>query len=85
MIKNGLNQDLLIIVKCDKSHLYLYEDSIIRGRYDYEKSIDLSQEPFDVIRDLCFEFNDALHGRNYYQSEWGTLCEEYEITLDAYC
>ena len=67
-----------------KSHLYLYEDSIIRGRYDYHNSIDLRQEPYELLKTLCLEFNDALHGRNYYQCEWGTLCEEYGITLDAY-
>ena len=67
-----------------KSHLHLYEDSIIRGRYEYERSIDLRQDEYELIQELCSEFNDALHGRGYYQSEWGTLCEEYGIRLEVY-
>ena len=67
-----------------KSELHLYEDGVIRGRYNYEEQIDLNQDIDDLIRVLCEEFNHALHGRSYYQEEWGLLCEKIGVTVEAY-
>lgn len=64
-----------------KSHLHLYEDGIIRGRYDYENFINFSQSKEYLILNLCDEFNDALHGRNYCQKAWADLCRAKDIEL----
>ena len=67
-----------------KSELHLYEDGVIRGRYGYENQIDLKQDIDDLILALCNEFNHALHGRSYYQEEWGLLCEKKGVIIEAY-
>lgn len=67
-----------------KSHLYLYEDGTLFGRYNYETQIDLSQNEEDLITALCSEFSDALHGRGYCQQAWRNLCEEKGIKLEIY-
>ena len=67
-----------------KSHLFLYEDGILRGRYEYEKQIDLSQDVEGIITELCHEFNHALHGRNFCQEAWADLCREKGIELEMY-
>ena len=67
-----------------KSDLHLYEDGILRGRYDYETKIDLEQDIELLITELCHEFNNALHGRNYYQEAWGELCRSKGIVLGMY-
>ena len=67
-----------------KSELHLYEEGVIRGRYDYEEQIDLSQDIDDLIRVLCEEFNRTLHGRDYYQEEWGLLCKKIGVKVEAY-
>lgn len=64
-----------------KSELHLYEDGILRGRYQYEKQIDLTQDIEELIAELCHEFNYALHGRNYCQEAWTELCRSKKITL----
>lgn len=64
-----------------KSDLHLYDDGIIRGRYNYEQSIDLSLESEAIIFDLCLEFRDALHGRNYCQESWLDLCKSKGISI----
>jgi len=64
-----------------KSDLFLYEDGIIRGRYNYEIQIDLNAEMDDLITTLCWEFNNALHGRDYGQDEWFNLCEKKNIVV----
>ncbi len=64
-----------------KSDLHLYEDGVLRGRYQYENQIDLTQDIEDLITELCYEFNNALHGRNYYQQSWAELCRSKNITL----
>ena len=64
-----------------KSELYLYEDGTLCGRYGYENQIDLSQDIEDLVIVLCHEFNNALHGRNYYQESWGDLCSSKGINL----
>lgn len=67
-----------------KSELHLYEDGVIRGRYDYEEQIDLNQDINDLIRVLCEEFNNSLYGRNYYQESWGLLCEKISVKVEVY-
>lgn len=67
-----------------KSHLYLYEDGMLHGRYDYEKQIDLNQDIEILITELCHEFNYALHGRNYCQEGWSELCKSKGIVLEMY-
>jgi hypothetical protein len=67
-----------------KSELHLYEDGILRGRYQYEKQIDLSQDIELLATELCHEFNNALHGRNYYQKAWAELCRSKGIVLEVY-
>lgn len=57
-----------------KSDLYLYEDGILRGRYEYEMEIDLTQYIESLIDDLCYEFRNALQGRFYCQEAWAELC-----------
>lgn len=67
-----------------KSDLFLYEDGIIRGRYDYENQLDLNAEMDDLIITLCNEFDNALHGRNYGQDEWFALCKKNNIKVEVY-
>ncbi len=63
-----------------KSHLYLYEDGILRGRYKYENTIDFKQHyPEDILRDLCYEFRDSLHGRDFGNGNWFNLCDKLNI------
>jgi len=65
-----------------KSHLHLFEDGMLYGRYDHEKKIDLTKNIEDIVTELCHEFNDALHGRNYCQQAWADLCVSKGIVLD---
>jgi hypothetical protein len=67
-----------------KSELHLYEDGMLRGRYNYETQIDLSQDIESLITELCYEFNNALHGRSYCQIGWVELCESKKIKLEMY-
>lgn len=67
-----------------KSHLYLYGDGMLRGRYDYETQIDLTQDIEVLITELCHEFNNALYGRNYCQEAWAELCRSKNIKLQMY-
>jgi hypothetical protein len=67
-----------------KSELHLYEDGILRGRYQYENQIDLSQDIELLITELCHEFNNALHGRNYCKEAWAELCRSKGIVLVVY-
>ena len=62
-----------------KSELHLYEDGILRGRYQYEKQIDLTQDVEELVTELCHEFSNALHGRNYCQESWAKLCRSKGI------
>lgn len=68
-----------------KSHLYLYADGTLKGRYSYETKLDLSKPIDEVAKDLCNEFNDALHGRNYGQQGWFDLCRELGINVETFC
>jgi hypothetical protein len=67
-----------------KSELHLYEDGILRGRYQYETQIDLTQDIESLVTELCHEFNNALHGRNYCQEAWAELCRSKNIVLQMY-
>lgn len=64
-----------------KSHLHLYPDGTIFGRYGYENKIDLNQSVSDVLKQLCIEFIGSLHGRKYYNDNWALLCDENGIEL----
>ena len=67
-----------------KSDLHLYEDGMLRGRYEYEKHVDLTQDVEELITELCYEFNHALHGRSYCQEAWAELCRSKDIVLEIY-
>lgn len=65
-----------------KSHLYLYNDGMLRGRYDYESQLDLSRSIDDLIVDLCNEFENATHYRSFGNDAWIKLCEENNVKLN---
>ncbi len=67
-----------------KSHLYLYEDGTILGRYNYANRLDFSNKISDTIYSLCGEFSKALHGRSYGNSEWFNLCKKLEVKCEIY-
>lgn len=67
-----------------KSHLYLYEDGTIVGRYDYENKIDFNQNVDSILIDLCNEFNNALHGRSFGNEYWFDLCREFNVKCETY-
>jgi len=73
------NQLFLDLDTRAKSDLYLYEDGILRGRYNYENQIDLTQEMDTLIDELCREFIRAQCGRDYGQEGWFNLCKERQI------
>ena len=56
-----------------KSSLYLFDDGTIKGRYNYTTQISFED---DVILDLCGEFKNSLHGRDYGNPEWFKLCQK---------
>ena len=62
-----------------KSQLLLYEDGTLRGRYNYEKRMDLEQGIEHLVVDLCFEFKKAMYGRSFGNPEWIDLCRKNEI------
>lgn len=64
-----------------KSELHLYENGIIRGRYEYENQLIFDRYFEDVIIDLCYEFEHALHGRDYYNPNWAKLCKNKGISI----
>lgn len=66
-----------------KSHLHLYQDGKLVGRYG-SSSIDLNQNIESIIIDLCYEFNNALCRRTYGNSDWFRLCEENNIKTESY-
>ncbi len=65
-----------------KSELYLAEDGMLYGRYDYTKQIDLSGCMDYVIFELCLEFTKALHGRDYGNENWFKLCKKKGIDIN---
>jgi hypothetical protein len=63
-----------------KSHLYLYEDGTLEGRYETKK-INLNTDIESIIITLCEEFNEALCYRTYGNSYWFDLCKEMNVKL----
>jgi len=63
-----------------KSHLYLYQDRTLRGRYGYEVVIEETDRE-SLTRRLCLEFVDALYGRDYYNEYWAELCKRTGINI----
>lgn len=65
-----------------KSHMHLYEDAVLRFRYDNEMLLNLNQQSIeDIVFDLCSEFKDnALYGKNYGNSDWFKLCQKTKHT-----
>lgn len=53
-----------------KSHLHLYEDFHVEGRYGYTYIISPYQEIEDIICDLFYEFKKCQYGRGFYNKEW---------------
>lgn len=62
-----------------KSHLHLYENLYLRGRYGRKIIIVCEGGSESIISQLCFEFKYALCGRDYGNCEWFKLCEKYGI------
>lgn len=56
-----------------KSHLHLYENFDLCGRYEYKTTIDPDQALDFIIKDLFWEFKGCFHGRDFYNSEWMEL------------
>ncbi len=67
-----------------KSHLYLYEDGTIRGRYNYENTINLNSDMDEIVLFLCREFSQALHGRGFGNSQWFELCKNNNVKIETY-
>lgn len=65
-----------------KSHRYLYENGVIKGRYGYESKIELNDNIKQLIIELCYEFYLSLHGRDYGQGAWVELCEKNGIKIN---
>ena len=63
-----------------KSHLYLYDDGTLEGRYGTKK-INLNTDIESIIITLCEEFNEALCYRTYGNSYWFDLCKEMNVKL----
>lgn len=65
-----------------KSHLYLYEDGTLVGRYKKFGKLDWNQHDLEsVVYDLCYQFTQSLCGRSYYNGEWKNLCDSLEFTI----
>jgi hypothetical protein len=92
LAKNGISTSIHYNIEKDqfyldletraKSDLHLYDNGIICGRYNYENHIDLSQDVENLVTDLCYEFNNALHGRDYCQIGWVELCRSKKIPIN---
>jgi len=63
-----------------KSHLYLYEDGTLEGRYSTKK-INLNTDIESILLTLCEEFNEALCYRTYGNSYWFNLCKEMNVKV----
>jgi len=60
-----------------KSHLYLYESGILKGRYKYETTVDFHSD--NIVEFLCREFSKALCHKDYGNGRWFALCEKLDI------
>jgi hypothetical protein len=63
-----------------KSDLYLFDDLSVEGRYGYKSKI-VEETLEENIRELCYEFANCLCGRDYYSSDWATLCKSLDIKV----
>lgn len=64
-----------------KSHLYLYENGEIEGRYNYAEKVDLSAPTDEVILELCKHFKNAMCNRVYGNPMWIHLCNMKGINI----
>jgi len=80
----NLDQFMINLESMAKSHMHLYENGILRGRYDYEKKIDFNKNIDDIIFELANEFNHALHGRSYGNNDWFILCDKLGVKCKIY-
>jgi len=60
-----------------KSELHLYESGLLRGRYEYQKEINLGQNVEGVLSDLCDEFQNAMHNKDSGSQAWKALCKTH--------
>ena len=75
-----------------KSHLHLYEDFTLEGRYDHKYTLDAydTEDIEGILTEVFFCFRDCLHGRAYYNDDWMKLgvslglVEEQVKTTTAY-
>lgn len=89
IVKDGLTPILIYDVSKDKiyldlqtmakSHLYLYEDGLVEGRYGYNNVLDL--ESNSIKEELCWEFINCTKGRDYYSANWSIFCEKQQIEI----
>ena len=64
-------EQLFIDLKTDaKSELHLYQDGVIRGRYDYENQLDLNSKMSDLIVVLCWEFDNLVCTHQRWRSKY---------------
>jgi len=62
------NQFYIDLATQSKSDLYLYEDGTIRGRYDYENTLNL--EDANLFETLLEVYEESKCGRDFGNSEW---------------
>lgn len=62
-----------------KSHLYLYENMMLKGRYGYEEELDKELDNEQLLRQLCFIFKICLHGRDFWNPKWAQLCKKLNV------
>lgn len=55
-----------------KSHLHLFEDWHVEGRYNYSNQIEIEEWATmeHILTRLFWEFKDCIHGRDYYNTDW---------------
>lgn len=72
-----LEGDYINLQTMAKSHLYLFEDGTVKGRYNYESNVfDTAETLEDVVCNLAFEFENCLHGRTFYNTNWAILYDK---------
>jgi len=62
------NQFYIDLATQSKSNLYLYEDGAIRGRYDYENTLNLEDD--NLFETLLEEYEGSKHGTDFGNPEW---------------
>ena len=66
------NEIYLDLNTAAKSHLYLYSNGLLKGRYD---DTNIDDEDL-LLKQLCYQFKESLWGRNYGNYDWYQLCEK---------